>query len=196
MAGGGKRALRADAQRNRERLLDAAARAFGGGQTEVSLDAIARDAGVGIGTLYRHFPTREALVEATYRTELARLCDSVPELLRGLPADQATRAWMDRVVRYLITKRGMAEALRAVLASGGNPFADSRERLLEAIGSLLRAGAEAGTIRADALPADVLASLSGVSLVAGQPHQQEQAGRLLDLLMDALRYRAGEPAAS
>jgi AcrR family transcriptional regulator len=183
--------LRADAQRNRERLLDAAARAFGSGETDVTLDAIARDAGVGIGTLYRHFPTREALVEATYRAELARLCDSVPELLATLPPDQAARAWMDRMVRYLVTKRGMAETLRAVLASGGNPFADSRERLLRAIEALLRAGADAGTIRTDALPADVLAGLSGVSLVAGQPHQQDQASRLLDLLMDALRYGTG-----
>ena len=84
----------------------------------MTLDAIARDAGVGIGTLYRHFPTREALVEAAYRNELARLCDAVPELLRDLPPDEATRRWMDRFVDYMTTKRGMADALRAVIASG------------------------------------------------------------------------------
>jgi AcrR family transcriptional regulator len=192
----GERPLRADARRNRERLLRAASRAFGNGQSEVTLEAIAKDAGVGIGTLYRHFPTREALVEATYRSELARLCDGVAELLRTLPPDRAARAWMDHFVRYMTTKRGMAEALRAVVASGGNPFADSRGRLLDAIGTLLRAGAAAGAIRDDVDAADVLASLSGVSLAAGEPHQRQQAGRLLDLLMDGLRYRPTDQAAA
>ena len=117
-----------------------------------------------IGTLYRHFPTREALVEAAYRSELARLCDAVPGLLAGLPPDQATRAWMDLFVDYMTTKRGMAGALRAVIAAGGNPYAHSRDALLTAIGALLDAAAAAGTLRGDIAPADVLASLSGVSL--------------------------------
>jgi AcrR family transcriptional regulator len=185
----GSRPLRADAQRNRDRLLDAAVRAFAQDGPEVALDAIAKDAGVGIGTLYRHFPTREALVEAAYRNELARLCDGVVDLLRTMPPDQAIRTWMDRFVGYMTTKRGMADALRAVIASGGNPFAESRGRLTGAIETLLRAGVAAGTVRADLAAGDVLASLSGVSLVAGEPAQQEQAGRLLDLLMDGLRYR-------
>jgi AcrR family transcriptional regulator len=185
----GSRPLRADAQRNRDRLLDAAVRAFAREGPEVALDAIAKDAGVGIGTLYRHFPTREALVEAAYRNELARLCDGVVDLLRTMPPDQAIRTWMDRFVGYMTTKRGMADALRAVIASGGNPFAESRDRLTGAIETLLRAGAAEGTVRADLAAGDVLASLSGVSLVAGEPAQQEQAGRLLDLLMDGLRYR-------
>ena len=118
------RPLRADAQRNRDRLLDAAVRAFSQEGPEVTLDAIAKDAGVGIGTLYRHFPTREALVEAAYRNELARLCDGRRRACCAtMPPDQATRAWMDRFVDYMTTKRGMADALRAVIASGGNPFA-------------------------------------------------------------------------
>ena len=120
------RALRADAQRNRDRLLSAAVRAFSHDGPEVTLDAIAKDAGVGIGTLYRHFPTREALIEAAYRSELARLCDAVPDLLQGMPPDEATRAWMDRYIEYMSTKRGMAGALRAVIASGGTPYAQSR----------------------------------------------------------------------
>jgi AcrR family transcriptional regulator len=189
----GTRPLRADAQRNRDRLLQAAVRAFAQEGPDATLDAIAKDAGVGIGTLYRHFPTREALVEAAYRNELARLCDAVADLLAAMPPDEAMRAWMDRFVGYMTTKRGMADALRAVIASGGNPFAQSRDRLTGAITVLLGAAAAAGTVRPDIEPGDVLASLSGVSLAAGEPAQREQAGRLLDLLMDGLRYRAAGP---
>jgi AcrR family transcriptional regulator len=189
MAPTGKRPLRADAQRNRDRLLDAAVRAFSQAGPEVTLDAIAKDAGVGIGTLYRHFPTREALVEATYRNELARLCDAAAGLLATLPPDQALRTWMDRFVDYMTTKRGMADALHAVIASGGNPFAESRDRMVDAITTLLKAGSAAGTVRADVDPGDVVASVSGVTLVAGAPEQRAQAGRMLDLLMDGLRSR-------
>ena len=189
MAATEPRTLRADAQRNRDRLLVVAARAFAEDGPEVTLDSIAKDAGVGIGTLYRHFPTREALVEATYRNELARLCDAADDLLRAMPPDRATRQWMDGFIGYMTTKCGMADALRAVVASGGDPFAESLGRLLGAITTLLEAGAAAGTIRADVRPGDVLASLSGVSLTAGQPAQREQASRMLDLLMDGLRYR-------
>jgi AcrR family transcriptional regulator len=185
------RPLRADARRNRDQLLDAAVRAFASDGADVTLDAIARTAGVGIGTLYRHFPTRDALVEAAYRQELARLCDAVPELLRKLPPDQATRAWMDRFIDYMTTKRYMAGALRAVIASGGNPYAESRDRLIAAITALLDAGVTAGTLRSDVEPNDVLLGLSGVSLAAGEPAQREQAGRLLHLLVDGLRHRAG-----
>ena len=190
------RPLRADAQRNRDKLLDVAVRAFSQGGPDVTLDAIAKDAGVGIGTLYRHFPTREALVEAAYRNELARLCDAVPDLLRDLPPDQAMRRWMDRFVDYMTTKRGMADALRAVIASGGNPYEQSRVRLFAAITALLSAGAQAGTVRSDVAAVDVLASLGGISLAAGEPDQREQAGRILDLLMDGLRYHGDQPIAS
>ena len=183
------RPLRADAQRNRDRLLEVAVRAFSHDGPDVTLESIAGEAGVGIGTLYRHFPTREALIEAAYRSELARLCAGVPELIQTLPADVALRTWMDRFIDYLATKRGMAEALRRVIASGGNPFAESRESLLQAIGSLLKAGAAQGEMRGDIDPADVMFGISGVSLVAGEPEQRDQAGRLLDLLLDGLRYR-------
>ncbi|HWG61983.1 MAG TPA: TetR/AcrR family transcriptional regulator, partial [Streptosporangiaceae bacterium] len=150
------RPLRSDAQRNRDRLVAVATRAFSAGKAEVTLDSVAREAGVGIGTLYRHFPTREALVEAAYRSEVARLCDAAAELLSGLPADQATREWMNRFVDYMTTKRGMADALRAVIASGGDPFAQSRDRMTAAITELLGAGAAAGTMRSDIEPGDVL----------------------------------------
>ncbi|MFF7153849.1 TetR family transcriptional regulator [Streptomyces sp. NPDC008139] len=192
MPGTSPRPLRADAQRNRDRLLAAAVRAFAHDGPEVTLEAIAKDAGVGIGTLYRNFPTREALVEAAYRNELNRLCDAAPRLLTASPPDVAARAWMDHFIDYMTTKRGMADALRAVIASGGDPFAHSREALLGAVGTLLRAGAEAGTLRTDADRDDVLVGLCGVALSAAGPERRAQAGRLLDLLMDGLRYRAGQ----
>ena len=181
-----ERPLRADAQRNRARLLDVAVVALANAP-EVTLDAIAKHAGVGIGTLYRHFPTREALIEEVYRTELARLCDAVPELLATEAPDRALRAWMDRFVDYAATKRGLADALKMVIAAGGTPFAHSRERLVAAVGDLLAAGE--GTLRADVDPLDLLTALNGVCLATGEPTQREQAGRLLDLLMDGVRSR-------
>ncbi|MGS2642700.1 TetR/AcrR family transcriptional regulator [Streptosporangium sp. G12] len=193
MSATGPRPLRADARRNRERLLEVAVRAFSHDGPDVTLDAIAKAAGVGIGTLYRHFPTREALIEEAYRSELNRLCDVVPDLLGAMPPDEATRTWMDRFVDYMTTKRGMADALHAVIASGGNPYAQSRDRLVEAMTTLLRAGAAAGTVRSDVDPVDVLTGMGGVSLAAGEPAQRDQAHRLLDLLMDGLRYRATAP---
>jgi AcrR family transcriptional regulator len=180
---------RADALRNRERLLDAAVRAFTSVGLDATLEAIARDAGVGIGTLYRHFPTRDALIEAAYRNELARLCDAVPELLEAAEPHDALRVWMDRYIDYMTTKRGMAAALQAVIDSGGNPYEHSRDRLIGAIDAMLSAGVAAGTLRSDVVPADVFAAVSGVSLTAGRPEQRDQAGRLLDLLLDGLRRR-------
>ncbi|MBO0891928.1 MAG: TetR/AcrR family transcriptional regulator [Acidothermales bacterium] len=182
------RPLRADARRNRDRLLAVAVAAFARGG-DVTMDAIAREAGVGPGTLYRHFPTREALVEAAYRSELEKLCTAAPELLATLPPDAALRAWMDLFLDYLLTKRHMADALRAVVASGGNPFARSHALLTEAIGTLLDAGVAAGTVRPDVDPADILAGLSGIGLATARSGRRDQAGRLLDLLMDGLWHR-------
>jgi AcrR family transcriptional regulator len=169
--------------------LEVAARSFATDGPDVSLEAIAKEAGVGIGTLYRHFPTREALVEAAYRSELDRLCAAAPALLAAVSPGAALRSWMDRFVDYMTTKRGMADALRAVIASGGDPYAHSRDRLIEALDMLLTAGIGAGTVRADVPAADVLVGLSGVALAAGDADRREQAGRLLDLLMDGLRVR-------
>ncbi|OIK05222.1 TetR/AcrR family transcriptional regulator [Streptomyces monashensis] len=182
--------LRADARRNRERILEAAVRAFSEKGADVPIDTIAKAAGVGSATLYRHFPTREALVEAAYRNELARVCDSAAELLADLPPDRAMRLWMDRFIDYLAAKQGMAEALRAAVASGADPFAESLDRLSAAIGMLLHAGTEAGLLRSDVEPIDVGLGLSGVALVASTPAQRDRAGRLLDLLLDGLRHGA------
>jgi AcrR family transcriptional regulator len=188
---GNTQGLRADARRNRQRLLDVAVRAFSERGADASLEGIAKAAGVGIGTLYRHFPTREALIEAAYRNELARVCDTATELLAELPPDKAMRLWMDRFIDYLSTKDGMAEALRAVIASGADPFAESLDRISTAISTLLNAGAEAGVLRSDVDPLDVGFSLGGVLLVTSDTGQRDRAGRMLDLLLDGLRYRPG-----
>jgi AcrR family transcriptional regulator len=184
----GGRPLRADAQRNRDRLLAAAARAFAEDGTGATIDAIAREAGVGVGTVYRHFPTREALIEAAYRNELVGVCAAASELLDALTPEKALRSWMDRFVDYMTTKMGMGDALRAVIAAGTNPFAESRDLLDRALDQLLTAAAADGAIRADIAPDDVLVSLSGIAIAAGETGQREQAGRLLDLLLDGLRY--------
>jgi AcrR family transcriptional regulator len=119
--------VRADAHRNRERLLAAATVAFTAADgTAVSLEAIARDAGVGIGTLYRHFSTREALIEAVYCTELAEVAASAGELLERHPPLVALRRWMDRYAAFVAAKRGMAESLRAMFAAGTVKPSDTR----------------------------------------------------------------------
>ncbi|MFI7006650.1 TetR/AcrR family transcriptional regulator [Streptomyces sp. NPDC050145] len=186
--------LRADARRNRERILEAAVHAFSEKGADVPFDTIAKAAGVGSATLYRHFPTREALVEAAYRNELARVCDSAAGLLADNPPDRALRLWMDRFIDYLAAKHGMADALRAAVASGADPFAETLDKLRATLGTLLDAGADAGLLRSDIDPFDVGLSLSGVALITSAPAQRERAGRLLDLLLDGLRYGAAGPA--
>ncbi|MFF2205781.1 TetR/AcrR family transcriptional regulator [Streptomyces sp. NPDC058145] len=189
-------ALRADARRNRERILEAAVRAFSDKGPDVAIDTIAKAAGVGSATLYRHFPTREALIEAAYRNELARVCDSAAKLLADNPPDRAIRLWMDDFIDYVAAKQGMADALRAAVASGADPFAETLDKLGTALGTLLHAGADAGLLRPDIDPLDVGFSLAGVALITSAPDQRERAGRLLDLLLDGLRYGAGGPASS
>ncbi|MEV8527105.1 TetR/AcrR family transcriptional regulator [Streptomyces sp. NPDC052000] len=127
-------------------------------------------------------------MEAAYRNELARVCDSAADLLAANLPDRALRLWMDRFIDYLAAKHGMADALRAVVASGAAPFAETLDKLGTAIGTLLRAGTHAGLLRCDVDPLDVGFSLAGVALVTSAPAQRERAGRLLDLLLDGLRY--------
>jgi AcrR family transcriptional regulator len=183
---GAGRPLRADARHNQDRLLEAAARAFARDGSQASLKAMAQDAGVGIGTLYRRFPTRERLIEATYRNETARLCAAASELLRALPPAQALRAWMERFVDYMATKHGMADALHAVLVTRGDLRMQTRDLLTDALATLLAAGQAEQVIRADADPDDVLMALGGVTMIAGEPGQRDLARRLLALLLDGL----------
>ncbi|CCQ14149.1 Regulatory protein TetR [Rhodococcus sp. AW25M09] len=183
--------VRADARLNRQRLIDAALAAFTAHDSNWTLEAIAKDAGVGIGTLYRNFSSRESLIEAVYRSELARLCDGAADLLENLPPDVALRAWMGRYADFVSTKRGMAETLATVLASGAITSSDTRQRLGAAVATLLAAGVEKGTLRGDVRAEDVVASLAGVLLASGSTDQRPQANRMLDLLMDGVRRRAG-----
>jgi AcrR family transcriptional regulator len=193
MARDASRPLRADAQRNRDKILTTAVRVFAEEGLDAHFERIAREAGVGSGTLYRNFPTREALIEAAYRNEVARLCDAVGELLGTMPPRRALRTWMGRFLDYGTAKLGMADALRAVIASGGDPYGNSRELMVDAISVLVRAGVEAGTIRQDVRPPDVLVMLTGIALAAGRPEQRDQAERLLDLASDAMSTGAHEP---
>ncbi|MEU6564705.1 TetR/AcrR family transcriptional regulator [Nocardia nova] len=180
--------VRRDAQRNRQRLLDAALTAFTGESPTVSLESIAKSAGVGIGTLYRHFPSREALIEAVYRSELEQLCDQARDLLERQPPDRALRTWLGRYADFVATKRGMAEALREVITSGAVTSAQTRERLSAAIADIIAAGTSAGLLRSDVRAQDVTAAMAGATLAG---IDREQIDRLLDLLIDGLRPPQG-----
>jgi AcrR family transcriptional regulator len=184
------RPLRADARLNHDRVLEAAAAAFARDGADTSLKAIARDAGVGIGTLYRRFPSREALIEATYRNESTRLSSAATELLDLHSPIDALREWMDLFVDYMATKHGMAEALHAVLVNDGDLRMRTRDLLTDALASIIRAAIANESVRPDVDPYDVLLSIGGITLIAGGPDQRQVAGRLLDLLLDGLRYRS------
>ncbi|MFE3190043.1 TetR/AcrR family transcriptional regulator [Nocardia sp. NPDC059240] len=180
------RAPRADAQRNRDRLLEVARVAFANAGDTVSLEGIAQQAGVGIGTLYRHFPNREALAEAVYAAELDDVTAAVEALLEQHPPEVALRAWMGRYAAFVATKRGMADTLRAGWASGRIAIPVTRERITGAIATLLARGVETGSLRADVEAADITVMLLGILLTtAGDTGEQTE--RLLDLMLDALR---------
>jgi AcrR family transcriptional regulator len=181
------RALRADASRNRETVLAAATRAFASCETQPSMRAIAREAGVGIATLYRHFPTRESLVDAVYHDQVERLTLGARELLEQLTPAEAMRRWMDLFGDWLVTKHGMIGTLLAMIESGEIALAQTRGELLDVIATILDAGTAAGDLRADISAEDIAASLIGIFTVAGKPGQRRQADRLLNLLMDGLR---------
>ena len=178
---------RADAIRNREKLLTAATELFAARGTDVSLDAVAKAAGVGIGTLYRHFPTRDALVEAAYRAEVEHLHEAASELLAEHAPDVALELWMERFIAYINAKRGMKGALQALVAGGSDIFAETRGQIVAAIAELLAAGVEAGVLRSDVDAEDVWRATGAVWAV----DTTEQARTLLRLLMDGLRHGAG-----
>jgi AcrR family transcriptional regulator len=179
--------VRSDARRNRDKLVAVARAAFATADGAVALEAVAREAGVGIGTLYRHFPTREALVEAVYAAELDDVTAGAPALLEQLPPEKALRAWMDRYAAFVATKRGMADVLRASVASGRIATPATRQRITAAIGAILDAGAAAGTLRAGTDPEDVTLLLLGAFLSTSAEPDPERTGRMLDLIADALR---------
>jgi AcrR family transcriptional regulator len=184
------RPLRVDARRNHDRLLAEAAAAFFERGVDVPLEEIARASDVGIGTLYRHFPTRDALIEAVYRREVEVLCDSADELLRDCPPGDALELWLQRFVEYVAAKRGMAAALKSVVGADSALFAESHRRISDAINELVAAGVGAGAIRDDVEPFDLLRAVSGICLATDRDDWRDHARRLVGLLMDGMRYRA------
>ncbi len=190
---GTDRPLRADARRNRETLLETAAALFEERGIEVPLEEIARQAKVGIGTLYRHFPTRDVLIEAAYRREVAILCSGVDELLAAEDPDAALASWMRSFAVYVARKRGMATALKSMMGVDSELFTQSRQSIQDSINTLVTAAVQAGRIRRDADPTDLLRALSGICMANDQPGFSEQTGRIVDLLLDGLRYGAPNP---
>jgi AcrR family transcriptional regulator len=180
---------RADAQRNRDRLLEAARTVFSAGGPEASLEAVARTAGVGIGTLYRHFPTREALFEAVYRHEVQQLADLAVRLQKAKRPVEALRQWIHSIVRFIATKKGMSAALAFAIAKDSDLISFSSEHLTKAIGLLLDKAIAAGEIRADISAEDLLRTVVGICYTHDQPGWQKNVLRLVDIFVDGLRTR-------
>jgi len=171
---------------------------FASAGTEPSMRAIAREAGVGIATLYRHFPTRESLVDAVYRSQVVRLTTGARELLDQLPPAAAMRRWMDLFGDWIATKNGMLDTLLTMIESGEIAHAQTQAELLAAIDAILDAGRATGELRADVTAEDIAASLLGIFTVAQPPEHEDRANRLLNILIDAcyalLDARVREPA--
>ena len=178
---------RLDAQRNRERLLEVAKEAFTRFGANASLDDIAKQAGVGAGTLYRHFPTREALIEAVYRTEVDKIAAAEAHLSTELPPVEALRAWMLLFIDYIATKQLIVPALNTLVGGPAKVFEASRSRIRGAIDALVKRAIESGDIRKDLEPFDLLRALIGVSNVASGPGWQQSARRLVDILITGSR---------
>ena len=178
---------RADAARNRERVLEAAKAVFSAGGPEASLEAVARTAGVGIGTLYRHFPTREALFEAVYRREVQQLADLAERLKEEAEPVEALRQWMRSNVRFVATKKGMSAALALAAYKPSDLFSYSFDQLARAVGGLLDRAIAAGEIREDISPEDLIRALVGMCYMHDQPGWQKSVLRLVDVFIDGLR---------
>ena len=181
---------RADSARNRQLLIDAAKAGFSGVGVDVSLEEIARRAGVGIGTLYRHFPTREAVVEAVYRREVEHLAEAVPQLLQTSPAGEALHQWMHLFVDYIATKRIIAPSLAAAAARTPALHKSSLELITGAVSTLVKRAVASGDVRKDIDPSDLLRAMVGVSYSNPDPGWEASARRLIDILMDGLRRKS------
>jgi len=182
-----QRKPRADAQRNRERILAVAKVAFTRSGSDINLDEVARQAGVGPGTLYRHFPTREVLLEAVYRTEVERLAAAQKEFSATLSPVEALRAWMMLFVDYIATKQLIAPALKTLIGGHSKLSEYSGAQITEAFHSLVKRAVDSGAIRADLDPVDLLRALVGVSYVSSVPDWQASARRLVQILLAGSR---------
>jgi AcrR family transcriptional regulator len=174
---------RADAQRNRARILEIAKAAFTRSGANVSLDDVARQAHIGAGTLYRHFPTRDSLIEAVYRTEVEKLAAAEREFAESMPPVEALRAWMLLFVDYIATKEIIAPALNNIVGGPSKLFESSGAQIKGAINALVKRAIENGDIRPDLDPLDLLRALIGVSNVASGPDWAQSAKRLVDILI-------------
>lgn len=180
-----RRPLRADAQRNEDRLLEAAAAAFAREGTGASVKDIARQAGVGVGTLYRRFPSKELLIEAIYRHEVQSLCEAAPHLAATQPPMDALRTWMERFIDFMAAKQGMADALRVVLTDDSEKL-QTRALLADAIDHMLASRQGRAWARPKVEAQDVLMALGGISLMATSEEQRDLATRLIDLLLHGI----------
>ena len=178
---------RTDAQRNRGRILEVAKHAFTRAGANASLDDIAKEASVGAGTLYRHFPTRDALIEAVYRTEVEKLAAAEKKFSESLPAIEALRAWMLLFVDYIGTKQIIGPALNSLVGGPSKLYEGSRAQVQGAIDALVKRAIKNGDIRSDLEPFDLLRALIGVSNVASGPDWQQSARRLVDILITGSR---------
>jgi AcrR family transcriptional regulator len=178
---------RTDAQRNRERILEVAKEAFTRFGASASLDDIAKEAGVGAGTLYRHFPTRDALIEAVYRTEVEKLATAERRFAAAMSPIEALRAWMLLFVDYIATKQIIASALSAYVGGPSKLYEGSRPQIQGAIDTLVKRAIKNGDIRRDLDAFDLLRALIGVSHVASGPDWQPSARRLVDILITGSR---------
>jgi AcrR family transcriptional regulator len=182
-----RRKTRADAQANRKRIVKVAKQEFARSGANASLDSIAKQAGVGAGTLYRHFPTRDALIEAVYRTEVERLAAAERKFAEAMPPIEALRAWMLLFVDYIATKQIIAPALNTFVGGPSKLYEDSRVQIQGAIDALVKGAIKSGDIRKDLDPFDLLRALVGVSNVASSPDWQRSAKRLVDILITGSR---------
>jgi AcrR family transcriptional regulator len=182
-----KRKTRADAHRNRERILEVAKDAFTRYGANASLDDIAKEADVGPGTLYRHFPTRDDLLAAVYRTEVENLAAAEGKFAETMAPIDALRAWMLLFVDYVAAKHIIAPALNTLVGGPSKLFEDSRPLVQGAIDALVKRAIQSGDIRKDLVPFDLLRALIGVSNVATTPDWRQSAKRLVDILITGSR---------
>jgi AcrR family transcriptional regulator len=181
------RKSRTDAQRNRERILEVAKEAFTRFGADASLDDIAKQAGVGAGTLYRHFPTRDALIEAVYRSEVEKLAAAERKFSETMAPMEALRAWMLLFVDHIAAKQIIAPALNSIVGGPTKLYEGSRDLVGGAIDALVKRAIASGDIRSDLDPFDLLRALIGVSHVASGPGWQQSARRLVDILVTGSR---------
>ena len=178
---------RADSVRNREQVLKAAKAVFAEDGPAGSLEGVARRAGVGVGTLYRHFPTRQALFEAVYRREVEHLAELAEQLGTDLPPLEALRRWMHANVEFVATKKGMSAALAIAVHGSSGLTAYSMDRLGRALETLLRRAAKAGAIRDDISAEDILRTVVGLCYTHDKPGWQGNVLRLVDVFVDGMR---------